>query len=356
MLGGLIALAVTGAIFVVGGRFAYLAFAPASAGSKDQLVFEVQRGQGPNDVARALAEKGVVSDAANLIWLGRMTRQWGNLKAGEYQVSPAMTPLEILSVLTSGKSMSYPVTIREGANIYEVADLVAARGLMTKKQFLQLCRDPKFIATTGIEPAPASLEGYLFPETYFVNKTTVVEELVRQMVRKTISLWGEAERARAQALGLSQHQVMTLASMIEKETGAPQERPIISSVFHNRLRKRMRLQSDPTTIYGMWERYTGNIRKSDLLTHSPYNTYTIPALPVGPIGNPGKEALQAALFPEQSEFLYFVSHNDGTHEFTRTFDEHSKAVRKFQLDPKARAGKSWRDLNRKTSSPEQTGE
>ena len=145
---------------------------------------------------------------------------------------------------------------------------------------------------------------------------------------------------------MSRHQVVTLASIVEKETGATSERPLISSIFHNRLRKHMRLQSDPTTIYGMWDRYAGKIHKSDLSTFSVYNTYTIPALPVGPIANPGKEAIHAALYPAQSDYLFFVSHNDGTHEFTRSYGEHTRAVGKFQLDPKAREGKSWRDLKK----------
>src|SRR6185312_975952 len=138
--------------------------------------------------------------------------------------------------------------------------------------------------------------------------------------------------------------------IIEKETGAPQERPMISSVFHNRLRKRMKLQSDPTTIYGIWKRYDGNIHKSDLSTQNPYNTYFVPALPVGPISNPGREAIRAALNPATSDYLYFVSHNDGTHEFSTTYENHTKAVKKFQLDAKARAGKSWRDLYKKNQA------
>jgi UPF0755 protein len=168
--------------------------------------------------------------------------------------------------------------------------------------------------------------------------------MIRQMVRHFQSIWTEEKETRAKALGFTRHQLITLASMVEKETGAPQERPIISSVFHNRLRKKMKLQSDPTTIYGIWERYDGNIHRADLLSETPYNTYTIPALPIGPIGNPGKEAIEAALHPAQTDYLFFVSHNDGTHEFTRSIEEHNKAVTKFQLDPKARAGKSWRDL------------
>lgn len=328
--------------------FAYFALTPAQAGSQETFYIEVKRGQPASELAQSLASQGVIASARRFVLLGRLTRKLGKIKAGEYQVSPNMTPVEVLSIVTSGISVQRPFTIREGLNIYEIANELEAKGLMTRARFLELARDPGFIQTLGFDaPVPSSLEGYLFPETYFFNRSMAPEEMVRTMVKKFQSTWGPAEQERAAALGMSRHQVVILASMVEKETGAPQERPLISSVFHNRLRKRMRLQSDPTTIYGMWENYRGNIRKSDLLTYSPYNTYMIPALPIGPIGNPGREAIKAALNPAESEFLFFVSQNDGTHVFTRSFDEHNRAVIKFQKDPNARRGKSWRDLHNK---------
>jgi UPF0755 protein len=204
-----------------------------------------------------------------------------------------------------------------------------------------------FMVSLGFQQnaLPPTLEGYLYPDTYFFNKTISPEDMTRQMVRKFFSVWSKEFDTRATQLGMTRHQVVTLASIVEKETGAPNERPMISSVFHNRLKKHMRLQSDPTTIYGIWKRYKGNIHKRDLLESTPYNTYTVAALPVGPISNPGVEAIRAALHPAESPYLFFVSHNDGTHEFTKTFGEHTAAVKRFQLDPKAREGKSWRDLN-----------
>jgi UPF0755 protein len=249
--------------------------------------------------------------------------------------------------LKSGISIAHPVTIIEGANIYEIAATIEEKKLGSKQDFLKLCKDSQLISTLGFNPASViSLEGFLFPNTYFFNKTLSVEDMIRQMVKQYRTVWGEAEENRARALGLTSYQAITLASMIEKETGAPQERPLIASVFYNRLKKKMRLQSDPTTIYGIWERYQGNLHKSDLLNPSPYNTYFVPGLPAGPIGNPGKEAIQAALYPAESEYLYFVSHNDGTHQFSRSLEEHNLAVKKFQLDPKARTGKSWKDLKK----------
>ena len=200
-------------------------------------------------------------------------------------------------------------------------------------------------------PFPPSLEGYLFPDTYHFNHTMTLPEMIRQMVKRFRSVWTAEHDRKAARFRLTQHQVVTLASIIEKETGAPQDRTLISSVFHNRLKKRMRLQSDPTIIYGIWERYDGNIRRADIRSQTPYNTYVISALPIGPISNPGKLAIEAALDPAVGEFLYFVSRNDGTTAFTRTLAEHSNEVRRFQLNRGAREGKSWRNLGKETPAP-----
>ncbi len=338
------------ATLIGGGLLASKLLSPAQSDSKQKIVIDVSRRQTPKEIAKLFESKGIVRSASDFFWAGRIMRRWGKLKAGEYEVSPSMTPLELLSILTSGISVNHPLTVREGENMYEIAADLESKTLAAKDHFLQLCKDPKFMALLGFTtPLPPTLEGYLFPDTYFINRTMTVEDIVKQMVRHSNAIWGPKETERAKVLGLTRHQVITLASVIEKETGAPQERPMISSVFHNRLKKRMRLQSDPTTIYGIWERYDGNIHRSDLQSKNDYNTYTVPALPIGAISNPGREAIQAALFPAESEFLFFVSHNDGTHEFTKTFGDHTAAVKKFQVDPKAREGKSWRDL-KKTSA------
>ncbi len=330
-----------------GGRIALFAFQPSRPGAQEPVIVEVRKGQGPSEVTKMLTQGGAISDPETFQLVGRIGRQWKRIRAGEYQVTAGMSPMQIFGVLASGISIKHPITVREGENIFEVAADMEAKKLVSKEEFLKLCHDPRLIAALKLDTGAAkSLEGYLFPETYFFNKAQSPEEMVRQMVKRFSQGWGEKEQSRARQLGLTQHQVITLASMIEKETGAQTERPLISSVFHNRLHKKMKLQSDPTTIYGIWDRYKGNLHKSDLLDPTPYNTYTVAALPIGPIGNPGSEAIQAALFPQDSEFLFFVSHNDGTHEFTRSLADHVSAVKKFQLDPKAREGKSWRDLSR----------
>ena len=329
-----------------GARLALFAFEPAHPGAPSDTI-EIHKGQSNGDIARTLLNKNVIADVRWFNYLGRATRSWRKIKAGEYQVSGAMTPLQVFETITSGLSIVHPVTIREGENMYEVSVDLESKKLASRADFIGLCKNPQFIQSVGLPVEVKTLEGYLYPDTYNFNKTQTAQDMAVQMVRHANQVWTQKDETSAAYLGMSRNQVITLASIIEKETGAPKDRPMISSVFHNRLKKRMRLQSDPTTIYGMWERYAGKIHKSDLSTPSAFNTYTIPGLPEGPISNPGRDSIDAALNPVPSDNLFFVSHNDGTTEITRSLDDHNKAVRKFQLDPKARAGKSWRDLNKK---------
>lgn len=331
-------------------RVATFAFAPAQPGTDSSNVHfvSVTSGQSAWKLTESLHEKGLIKDTYQFHRLGRLLRKWKELKVGEYQVSASMTPIEIFSVLTSGKSVAHPTTFQEGLNIYQIANILEERGLVPASEFVQLCKSQEMMKELGFQPPyPPSLEGYLFPETYYFNRGMNARSMIRLMHQGFQQNWGVNEEQRARELGMNRHEVITLASIIEKETGAPEERPLISSVFHNRLNKRMRLQSDPTTIYGMWERYDGNIRKKDLKDRNPFNTYVIRALPIGPIANPGKKAIEAALYPEKSDYLFFVSKNDGTHQFTRNFREHQAAVREYQLDRRARQGKSWRDRLKK---------
>ncbi|MGE0615398.1 MAG: endolytic transglycosylase MltG [Bacteriovoracia bacterium] len=325
------------------------AFTPASSGSPNSVTVEIRKGDRPGAIAKTLETSGVIKSASSFQTLGTITRKWPRIKAGEYEVSSTQTPLQIFAVLGSGVSVAHPITISEGLNMYQVADLLAQKGLAKKADFVSLCKDPKLIASLGFRPPlPRTLEGYLFPETYFFNRAMSATEMVKIMVGKFFATWTDRDEARAREMGLTRHELVTLASVVEKETGAPQERPLIASVFYNRLRKGMRLQSDPTTIYGIWETYKGNITREHLQQRTDYNTYAISALPAGPIANPGKAALQATLNPATSNYLFFVSKNDGTHQFSETLEQHTRAVRAFQMNPAARAGKSWRDLSKKT--------
>lgn len=333
-------------------RFGGLALFALTTAQKENIPKEtiilVKRGLGPGNLSRLLESEGAISSSSQFMRLGRLLRMWGEIKAGEYSVSNQQTPIEIFSVLTSGKSIQYPITFQEGINMYQIASQLEEKGLGNRQTLLQLMKDRDFMRDLGLgEPPPPSLEGYLFPDTYLLNRTMDEKQIVTLMVRGFTSRWRPSWTERAEELKLSRHQVVTLASMIEKETGAGEERPLIGSVFHNRLKKRMRLQSDPTTIYGVWENFDGNLRRSHLLEKNSYNTYAIYGLPVGAIANPGEKAIEAALFPDRSEYLFFVSRNDGTHYFSKTVKEHNQAVRDYQINRAARKGKSWRDLGKR---------
>jgi len=322
----------------------FFSYFPKNPDAKDSVILQVRKGQTGREVSHILKVHGLIHDEKIFFWLGKLYGQWKKLKVGEYRFASSMSAMQLFSTLSSGISVAYPITLREGENIYEIAQTLQSHQLAEASSFLKLCQDPEFIRSFHQFPAPPpSLEGYLAPDTYLLNKNMTPQEIIKLMVKHFFENWKPDYNARLRALSMTQHMLITLASIIEKETGAPEERALISSVFHNRLKKKMRLQSDPTTIYGIWQQYQGKIHKKDLLAKNDYNTYMIDALPIGPISNPGTQAIQAALNPSASPYLYFVSHNDGTHQFSKTFEEHHRAVQKFQLDPQARIGKSWRN-------------
>ena len=278
--------------------------------------------------------------------MGRISGYTTKIRTGEYALHGGMKPIEILRVISSGKSVTYPITFPEGYNMFEMAELAEKKGIATAKQFLAYCHDSQFIKTI-LGDNVETLEGYLFPETYQVTRSEGARGLIKLMVRRFLQVYGEVAHL-APTNGFTRHQWVILASIIEKETGYEKERGLISSVFHNRLKKNMRLQTDPTVIYGKMMQ-TGapvkNITKKDLRTKNSYNTYTFRGLPKGPISNPGRAALLSAFQPDDTEFLYFVSRNDGTSKFSETLKEHNSAVRKYQLNRNNRVGKSWRDLD-----------
>lgn len=329
---------------------ALFAVTPSSTEAMTQTV-TVERMLRPKNLTERLEANGIVTHSSKMLKLGIYLSKWKNLKAGEYRLSGAMTPLEIFQVLNSGVSVSLSVTFPEGNNMYQIADALEKRGLVSKNEFLRLCKNKNFMRSLGFaSPLPPSLEGYLFPETYFFNRSMTVEQMLGMMTNRFKKAWTESREKRARQLGMNRHQVITLASIIEKETGAPGERRTISSVFHNRIQKKMRLESDPTTIYGIWEKFNGNLRRHHLKEKNAYNTYAKRGLPIGPIANPGEKAIDAALMPESTHYLFFVSKNDGTHVFSKDFKSHQRAVNAFQKNRKARQGKSWRDLSKKNKN------
>ena len=292
----------------------------------------IRQGASSSEIGRQLAAALVVRDPrlfrAALWWTGRGR----SLKAGEYRFDHALTPLEVLDVLARGDVYTLRLTFPEGLSIEEMAKLYESHGFGKSSDFVAAARNAKRIRE--LDGNASDLEGYLFPETYSLPRQVPAARLVDLMVDRFLAVYDDKMRARASAGGLTTRQAITLASLVEKETGKPEERPLVAAVYRNRMKIGMPMQADPTVVYALSKahRYDGNIRREDLSLDSPYNTYRYPGLPPGPIASPGKASLEAALMPADVPYLYFVSRNDGSHVFARTLDEHNANVRKFQID------------------------
>jgi UPF0755 protein len=313
-------------VWIIVGLIYYQASRPISD-SNELQVFEVVPGMTLKKVAQELSRQNLIRSASAFQAIGLIQDKQKLIMVGEYNISPSMLPVDILQRITSGKTILYPVTIPEGYRITEIADLLEKQNLADKDIFLQQTKNMELITGTPVD----SLEGYLFPETYHFGKFTPEATIVKKMVETfKVRALKQEFLIRAKEMGFSYHEIITLASLIEKETGKDSERKQISSVFHNRLKKNMRLQTDPTVIYSI-ENFDGNIRKRDLKIDSPYNTYRYKGLPPGPIASPGLKSIIAALYPAKTRNLYFVSRQDGTHQFSVTLNEHNRAVQKYQL-------------------------
>lgn len=285
-------------------------------------------------VAGLLERERLIKSRSAFVLLGKAQAVDRKIRPGEYEFNPTMTPADILSKLLAGRVVLHSVTIPEGYTMVQIADVLAQRQITDRSEFLRLAKDKSFIKSLGV--SAETLEGYLYPDTYRFPKPVAAREVLRTMVEQLNQVFTQEWQARAKEIHLTVHQVLTLASVIEKETGSGAERPQISSVFHNRLQKKIPLQSDPTVIYGLPD-FDGNLHKKDLSNSSPYNTYRWAGLPPGPIANPGMQAIRATLYPASSPYLYFVSKNDGTHQFSATLIEHNKAVDKYQKQYFSRA-------------------
>lgn len=259
-------------------------------------------------------------------------------KAGHYIIRHNSNLLDVFNTLIKERSHAMLFTVPEGKNMYEIAKMLEENKITTYQEFMELARDKNFLKEIGIDAD--TVEGYLYPETYDFAPNLPAKAVIKTMVHEFHKKIATVD---IRSTNLTPRQVLILASMVEKETGDKKERPMIAGVFFNRLQKKMRLQSDPTTIYGKFENYNGNLTKKDLLSPSEYNTYTIAGLPIGPICNPGIDAINAVLHPELHHYLYFVSQNDGTHIFSETYEQHEAAVAKWQKNARNREGRSWRE-------------
>jgi UPF0755 protein len=279
-------------------------------------------------VVDKLEKAGLVHNETFFYILTLIKGAAGHLRAGEYEFSGNMTPLGIVNKLLRGEIKICKVTIPEDLNLKEIAAHLAELRLVDEERFLALAKDKAFLKSLNIEGDSA--EGFLFPDTYFFDPATSPEQIIRRMVNQFHKVVSHEIISKASQMGMTMNELITLASLIGKETGCSEEKPLVAAVFYNRLRKGMRLQSDPTAVYHIAP-FEGKITRRHLLLHSPYNTYLIDGLPPGPIANPGKDSLLAAVNPAKVDYLYFVSNSNGSHQFSTTLKEHNQAVVRYRL-------------------------
>lgn len=307
------------AIFIAVAFLAWAVLAPYR-GFKAGTYVDLARGAGTGGIASALAGQGVIRYPWQF-WLVRLARPSATLQAGEYRFDHAASVLDVFDRIARGDIYYVEFTVPEGSNIFDIARALERQSVMPAEDFLAAAADPAWIA--DLAPGARTLEGYLFPSTYRLSHSTTAGQLCKMMTQEFRKQWNKL------APHADPQRTVTLASMVEKETAAADERPLVASVFTNRLALNMRLDCDPTTIYAalLDQRYRGKIHRSDLASANPYNTYQNAGLPPGPIANPGVPALAAALAPAQTKYLYFVAKPEGgTHHFSESIAQHEKAV------------------------------
>ena len=311
------------AVLAAAGWLAYGLLLPVGPRGQEEFVL-LRPGSSARHIARDLKNAGIIRSAPAFLawhyWRGRPT-----LKAGEYKFDHPATARQVYERLVAGGIYVHTVVIPEGYNLFDIANALQAAGLGSRDDFLAVARSDVALIS-DLDPQAPSLEGYLFPDTYEFTRTQSLHDIAAAMVRRF------RQESRQIGLGADFHQVVTMASIVEKETAVPTERPLVASVFYNRLRRNIVLATDPSVIYAalLAGRYNGVIHQSDLQSDSAYNTYRHTGLPPGPICNPGRDSLQAAMQPTSSSFLYFVSDNNGHHRFSRTIEEHSRNVAAYR--------------------------
>jgi len=320
------------ALFFIG-SLSFLLFVPPSQSPSTRTIL-IKKGTRLGKISELLHQEGTLRSKQLFVLLATVLGKRGDIKAGEYELTTSMLPMEILDHLVTGQVKRHLVTIAEGYTLSQIAQVLDNLNIVEKEAFLQKTGSPLLITSLGLSDlAGSTLEGYLFPETYHLVKEMDPEEVIRMMVHQFKKAFSSDLSEKASELGISLREAVILASIIEKETPLPAEKPLISAVFHNRLKRKMPLQSDPTVIYGIKD-FDGNLTRAHLLKPTPYNTYLLAGLPPTPICNPGRDSLFAALNPAPVPYLYFVSRNDGSHFFSADLEEHNVAVWKYQKGPK----------------------
>lgn len=306
--------------------YSYITMPLTSAVDAETVIVSIPTGTSGRTIAEMLEDNGLIRDRRHFSWVSRLHGLESAMQAGDYLLSSDMDLLTIMHTLQHGRVEPVRVTIPEGLHLRQIADALSARGLVDRERFLALANDETLVYGDRppiVKPHP-SLEGYLFPDTYQFTQSMTEEQIIRIMVNRFIEVAMPVINERPAPLGLDVHEVVTLASIVEKEALLRREQPIIASVFINRLRIDMPLQADPTIKY-LFDEHRTRLLYADLDIVSPYNTYRNRGLPPGPIASPGVDAIRAVLQPDDTDLFFFVARGDGTHVFTRTFNEHVRA-------------------------------
>jgi len=304
---------------------------PYKGYAADEQFVEIPQGAGMYAIGRDLVDAGVVRDMATFRSAVTLSGRGRHLQAGEYRFDRAMSAREVVEKIARGEVYLRPLTFPEGLSIKQMAELYESKGFGPASAFKSAAANRELVGS--VDRGARDLEGYLFPDTYNLSRRMTADQLVEKMVAGFDHALTPELRQQGDARGLSVRQLVTLASIVEKETGRPEERPVVAAVYANRLRIGMGLQCDPTVIYALDRvgRYNGNLTRADLLFDSPYNTYRYAGLPPGPIASPGRASLEAAAHPADVPYRYFVSRNDGSHVFATTLEEHNRNVQEYQV-------------------------
>jgi len=300
--------------------------------SKEKVWKEIQVTEGMSfkAIAAVLQKEGIIRYRSYFQIIGRFQGISRKVHAGYYGLSTNMNLWVVLDILRKGKIIEYEVVIPEGYNLFQIGWTLTGTPLIAEPhEFIDLVKNKKYVRSLGIEAD--TLEGYLFPDTYYFPKGIKLEDIPKRMLQRYKTVFTESLKKRAGEIGMSEHQVITLASIVEKEAKVDSERKLIAAVYHNRLKQGMRLQADPTAVYGT-KAWITRVTSQDLKRPSPYNTYLHKGLPPGPIANPGEGAILATLYPESVDYLFFVAQGDGSHHFSKDFNAHEKAIGRYRAN------------------------
>lgn len=311
-------------LFVSYGAFEL--YVPVQSVGKNTEI-QIPKGATFRQAADILIREKLIRDKKIFMLLGRLTGADRKIRAGFYSVWTSMSPVEIFKIIQRGKIIEFEVKILEGDSLREISGAFARAGLATQEEVMTLAYEKDFLAQHDI--LSPSVEGYIYPDTYLIAKGVALEDALGLMIDRMREKFDDKIRARAEAAGMTEAEVLSLASIIEKEAVVDSERPVISAVYHNRLKKNMLLQADPTCIYGI-KSSREKIVRTDLQRQTPYNTYVNKGLPPGPIASPSLKSIVAAISPAKASYLYFVSNNDGTHVFSDNLAQHTEAVRAYR--------------------------